>query len=304
MGQPRERVQLMASHKFTLASGREVGVSSIGDPLARRLVVFCHPVPGAGHFDPDPLLTSYWGIHIVMIDRPGSGASDPLPSGENPSFERCADDIAEYLAHAESVAASTSGVRFGTIGVVGWATGGAVALSLAARHPGLVDRLALVGMSTPSHDGTNLWSRRRRIRRTVDATPIERLGADESDPDLRSPGGRLDGARGRIERMVDDAYSLGDAGIEFDLAASRNRSWSDALRTITAETVLAYGERDPLATSRDGRWYRRLIPNARVVIVQDAGGLALLVAWRRILEHVAPDHGHLSREDRTGRHPG
>ncbi|WKK72245.1 hypothetical protein Q0F99_04400 [Rathayibacter oskolensis] len=51
----------MANHRFELRSGRGIGVSAAGDPIADRLVVFCHPTPGAGGFDPDPLVTGPGG---------------------------------------------------------------------------------------------------------------------------------------------------------------------------------------------------------------------------------------------------
>ena len=71
----------MADRTFTLRSGRVVGLSAFGDSDAERLVVFCHPAPGSSMFDPDPDASAERSAHIVALDRPGYGSSEPWPAG-------------------------------------------------------------------------------------------------------------------------------------------------------------------------------------------------------------------------------
>ncbi|MCU1478262.1 MAG: hypothetical protein JWQ64_2955 [Subtercola sp.] len=288
----------MANQQFSLPSGRALGLSAAGDPSSHRLVVVCHPAPGAGGFDPDPLVTAASGIQLLMIDRPGYGSSDPLPRDQDPTTEQHADDLAYFLRHSERVSRNANTADFGSIGVIGWGSGGASALSLAARYPDLVDRLALV--ATPKAGGRGLiepvrrmlglsriesFSPRSELDRVIAAhgpLSLESLGVDEMDPVLTQRG-----LRGRLDRMIDEASRQGATGLASDLITFRDRSWSLDLPAITAETLLIYADRDPNATVGDGHWYSRRVRGSRVVEVKNAGALAIVSQWGRILAHVA-----------------
>ncbi|KQQ05468.1 MULTISPECIES: alpha/beta fold hydrolase [unclassified Rathayibacter] len=288
----------MANHRFELRSGRGIGVSAAGDPIADRLVVFCHPTPGAGGFDPDPLITGPWGLHLLILDRPGYGASDPVDTA-HASVQDRADDLAEYLRRSERTARMVEGARFGSVGVVGWGSGGVFALSLAARHPDLVDRLAIVGTPAPPQAGvlvrpTEAWER-REILEGEDAAAIagglpdgvpglDALGVDADDPVLTSHGG----LRNRLTRMLGEGWRQGPGGAATDLSALRDGSWADELDRVTASALIVHGDADPVASAEDGRWYRGRLADARTASVDGTGRLALVREWRRILDHVAP----------------
>jgi pimeloyl-ACP methyl ester carboxylesterase len=285
----------VAHHLTSLPSGAEVGFSAAGDPLAERLVLLCLPTPGAGIFDPDPAVTSRWGVHLVSLDRPGYGATLPLAedaddAGDAPwRIQDRADDLAAFLVESKRTARQSSATVFGPAGVVGWGTGGMVALSLAARHPELVDRVATIQTAGPhglSFDPT------------VVGTPPFRpsaLGVADDDPLLERPG-----LRNRLERMLDEASLQGDAGVRLDRRALADASWSDELGSITAEVRLVYADDLTDVDRYDGYWYRHRIPGARVVRVSSGGHLAVSTEWDRILAHVAPDHGGLSEQTRNG----
>ncbi|QHC67774.1 alpha/beta fold hydrolase [Rathayibacter sp. VKM Ac-2759] len=288
----------MANHRFELRSGRGIGVSAAGDPIADRLVVFCHPTPGAGGFDPDPLVTGPWGLHLLILDRPGYGASDPVDAAHSSVQDR-ADDLAEYLRRSERTARMVEGARFGSVGVVGWGSGGVFALSLAARHPDLVDRLAIVGTPAPPQAGvlvrpTGAWERREILEGEdasaiaaalpADVPGLASLGVDSDDPVLTSHGG----LRNRLQRMLGEGWRQGPGGAATDLVALRDGSWADELDRVTASSLIVHGDADPVASAEDGRWYRSRLADARTATVDGTGRLALVREWRRILDHVAP----------------
>src|SRR6478609_5197075 len=120
----------MANLTFTLRSGRRLGVTTLGDPDAERIVVLCHAAPGSSVFDPDPDASSTRNVHIIAIDRPGYGSSDPWPSGSWPSIAQAADDIAEYLRAMSATEGQLGVHRPRQVGAAGWSAGGRVALAL------------------------------------------------------------------------------------------------------------------------------------------------------------------------------
>jgi pimeloyl-ACP methyl ester carboxylesterase len=283
----------VANTRVPSPSGRWLGFFGTGDPLADRLVVLCHPTPGCATFDPDPLITDRWGVHLVGLDRPGYGASDPLDDPSESSMVERAEELARFIEQAAKEAGRVSSADFSSVGVVGWGAGGAVAAALAERHPEHVDRLALVGTPAP-----------RDVRKTARRAMIapasrEALHVQAGDPDL---DGRL-GLGNRLDRMIEEAFRQGKAGIEADRHLMADAAWSRKLGTIRADTALFYGALDPGADESDGRWFQRHIRGARLNVAAGSGPLVIAAEWEAILAHVAPDHGSIPGEHRDSGQP-
>ncbi|WP_345762125.1 alpha/beta fold hydrolase [Diaminobutyricibacter sp. McL0608] len=303
----------MANLTFTVASGRRVGVTSLGDPDAERLIVFCHSAPGSSVFDPDPLVTNTRNVHVVALDRPGYGASDPLPAGHWPSITRYADDVAEYLRLVQRDEAAIGVDRPRTVGIAGWSAGGRVALAIAARHPELVDRVAIVATPAPNEQvpwippalqemsdelgkhspdaaieklGDQLDGQFGAIlgARTDQAIPLDAVGATEADATVLD----LPGARDRLERMVRDAFAQGTRGLAADILSYTARPWGFEVAAVNAKTLIVNGQADAIAGNAHATWYQRTIPDARVEMVPNRGHLVIVPAWDRVLAHLAP----------------
>ncbi|NUU07213.1 alpha/beta fold hydrolase [Leifsonia sp. C5G2] len=303
----------MADRTFTLRSGRVVGLTAFGDPDAERLVVFCHPAPGSSMFDPDPDASAERSAHIVALDRPGYGSSEPWPTGAWPSIARAADDIAEYV-RSVVVAESVIGVsRPRTIGAVGWSAGGRVALALAARHPQLVDRVAIVG--TPAPNEAVPWIEPQlqamsdrlaamepdaaraqlsgMLQPQADAVaaasepgdvPLDLLGVGAVDQQVLTRPGLHD----RLGRMLQDAFRQGSVGVADDILSYTARPWGFDLADVAAKTLVIAGQADAVAGHAHAAWYQRSLPDARMEMVPGVGHLAVAPMWGRILSHVAP----------------
>ncbi|WP_223692198.1 alpha/beta hydrolase [Leifsonia poae] len=309
----------MANLIFTLESGRKLGVTTSGNPAAERIVVFCHPAPGSSTFDPDPTVSAAREVHILAFDRPGYGSSDPLPVDEWPSVTGPADDIAEYLRAMMRDEAASGIVRRRTIGIVGWSAGGRTALAFAARHPDLVDRVAIV--ATPAPNEAVQWidpplqamsdqlatlppdaavaeltgmlaGQVDAVRAADDAgdVPLALLGeAPVDEAALARPG-----ARDRLGRMLREAYRQGAHGVAADILSYSARPWGFDPAGVAAKTLIVNGRADPLAGQAHAEWYRQALPDARVELVADVGHMVIFPSWGTVLTNLAPAPGEVA----------
>jgi pimeloyl-ACP methyl ester carboxylesterase len=81
---------------MTSVDGRRLGVHVLNEGTGRT-VVFCHPAPGAGTFDPDPDATRARDVTLLAVDRPGYGDSDPIGADSWASVDGAAADIIAVL---------------------------------------------------------------------------------------------------------------------------------------------------------------------------------------------------------------
>lgn len=304
----------MANFQFTLSSGRRLGVTALGSPVARHVVVFCHSAPGSGVFDPDPAVTAGRDVHVIAIDRPGYGSSDPLPTGTWPTVAAAADDISEYLHSAEGAAHALGISQLDSLGVVGWSAGGRVALALAAKHPDLFRRVALIATPAPNEGVPWIPPEQAAISARLStlgaAEAIERLGTmlatqlgtrmRPADPEAEIPLDQLGvcaadeaalarpGARDRLEKMMRDAFRQGAIGVASDILSYTARPWGFEMAAVQADTLLSYGAADPLISPAHARWYADHLADARVDLEPDVGHLVVVPAWDRVLAHLAP----------------
>jgi pimeloyl-ACP methyl ester carboxylesterase len=284
--------------RFVVESGRRVAVHRLTRGSDRRVVVLCHGAPGSGCFDPDPAETRARNVQLLGVDRPGYGRSQPV-AGEWPTVASAADELAAVLDSLDVERA----------GVAGWSLGGRVALALAARRPDLVDRVVALG--TPAPDAALPWIEREeldRLRReprhlrarlrarldsVVPADPyssgaLRALGASGADEAALA----VPGARRRVGEMLDAAFVQGSSGLAADIAI-HSQPWGFEPEAVQAQTLLLYGQRDPVVGPRDGLWWRAHVPRSRLEVVPHAGSLLVIPTWGRVLSHLVPDRAPL-----------
>lgn len=282
-----------------LASGRPVAVHRLSEGTSGRTVVLCHAAPGAGTFDPDPEQTHRRDVTLIAIDRPGYGRSTPIAPDNWATVASAADDIAEVLSHMADA----------PVGVAGWSAGGRVALALAARHPELVDRVAVI--ATPAPNEEEPWipeEQRVALDMLADVAPAEvraimlaqfaplvpeggdaseamgLLGASDADR------GVLDrpGVRERLANMLAAAFAQGATGLVDDVAGYTLQPWGFDCDGVRAKVLLQFGADDPIAASAHGRWWQSQLPSARLEITPNVGHLVVVPQWGRTLAHLAP----------------
>lgn len=309
----------MANFQFTLSSGRRLGITGMGNPRAKRVVVFCHSAPGSSHFDPDPVASASHDVHILAFDRPGYGSSDPLPPDQWPSVSGAADDISEYLHSSEETAQALNKHELDSVGAGGWSAGGRVALALAAKHPDLIDRVAVVATPAPNDqvqwidpelsamsDHLATLPPDAAIEQLVgmfekqmanalppadpeESVPLDFLGAGPSAGDANAAALAYPGARERLDGMLRDAFRQGPVGAASDILSYTARPWGFDLAAVRAKTLLLYGDADAVAGHAHAIWYRKHLADARVEMVPDIGHLLIIPTWARVLAHLAPE---------------
>jgi pimeloyl-ACP methyl ester carboxylesterase len=283
-----------------LPGGRHVAVHQLATGRdAARTIVFCHAAPGAGNFDPGPGETTARNVNLIAVDRPGYGGSEPLETGDWLSVDRGADDVAEVLR------------EHGTdrVSVAGWSAGGRVALALAARHPGLVERVAVI--ATPAPDEAVPWIpaeqrdalealRGKSADEVHAALAAQMAGLVPTDPaapkalDLigNSPADEPVLAQGdvkdRLGTMFGEAFAQGATGMVADIAGYCLRPWGFEPGDVRQKALLIYGARDPITGSKHGRWWQQHLPDARLEMVPDAGHLVVVPMWNRVLSFLSP----------------
>jgi pimeloyl-ACP methyl ester carboxylesterase len=218
-------------------------------------VVLLHPwTESRGCFDRLlPLLPGT--IRAYAVDQRGHGDADKPGTGY--ALADYADDVVAFLDAMDLPSAV----------LVGSSSGGYVAQRVAVDHPDRVAGLVLVGAPRSLHG------------RPAFADEVDRL-TDPVDPEWV----RASLAWFPLHHPVPDWY-LADRVA--DGARTPARVWQQALAglteappptetgTITAPTVIIWGERDDLLPRTDADLLAAAIPNAHLVIYEDTGHLVL-----------------------------
>jgi pimeloyl-ACP methyl ester carboxylesterase len=282
----------MTEHRIERPDGRTVAVHDAGDP-AGPVVVLCHPAPGSRLLDPDPAATAAAGVRLVGVDRPGYGASTPIPGGTVPTIPAFADDVAAVL----------DALGAGSAALVGWSAGGRVALAVAARRPDLARAVALVGTPAPHDDvpwipapylaqidglrpdpGHAAEVLARALAPTADPHAVGALAAGQADEEaLCADPSR----RARLEGMLAGAYVQRAAGVAADIVSYTVADWGFDPGAVAAPTTAVYGDADEIVTPAHGEWYARQVPGAELRTVPGQGHLVAMTRWGEVLAAVA-----------------
>ncbi|GEO40374.1 alpha/beta hydrolase [Skermanella aerolata] len=277
----------LRSSTITLPDGRRLGIAEYGDPAALP-VLYCHGFPSC-RLEPSMLPVS--GIRLIAVDRPGYGLSDPLSGRTLLDWPQDIASVADALGLGRFAVAGVSGgapyaaacaarLKDRIIGLAlicgiappgegkegangaGWEAGGAAArLMTLDRLPGTVPVIAalarrlVVGVDSP------------RLLRT-----LLRFGhLPEPDRAVLSAGFGipvLDNFREALRQGIGGAVA--DARIYA-------RPWGFDPAGIVAPTVIWHGNLDNQVPVAAAEVYARLIPHARLCLLEGEGHFSLVV---------------------------
>jgi pimeloyl-ACP methyl ester carboxylesterase len=289
----------MASDLLELPDGRQAEVWH-GGLATGPLVMYLHGTP-------DCRLTARTGdaaavragVHLVAVNRPGYGRSDPAESG----LASVADDT---VAVADSLAVH----RFAVLGASG---GGPYALACGARHP---DRVAAVGAVAcpgvvPELDPPRLHEDPEDER---DALVRELLEAGDVEEAVVELSATIRGYRDHVldedDATVVDRWAQGmhpddvevvrslpvaelAAGVRESLASPVGYirdvlaflgDWEVRPEGVRSPSWLWYGAEDRNAAPRHGEWLAERVPGSTLVVRERTAHLgALLLHWDEML---------------------
>jgi class 3 adenylate cyclase len=189
---------------------------------------------------------------VIIMDRRGNGLSDPLE--DTLPLEDEVDDVIAVLDAADSECAV----------LLGYLTGGPLAIKVAAERPARVRALVLYAAIAQSLAASDEgWTRDARIRTEAFERMIECWGTGALLDDIapsRADDASLRGWLGRLERLSSSpgevrrvARSLADFDVRDDL---------DGLRV---PTLILHRVGDRLVDVRHSRFLAERIPGARYV---------------------------------------
>jgi pimeloyl-ACP methyl ester carboxylesterase len=284
-------------HRLQLDDGRTLAVAEWGDPNGRP-VILVHGQPGSRLLAPDPATTEAMGVRLITFDRPGYGESDPLPGR---SLADSGDEVADVASR----------LGLGEVHLVGWSSGGPVALAAIARHPDVVRGVALVASNAAPDDlPTSEWAGSPESLEIAEAAlrgdpsardrAIEKLAwfaeaptgfvdeqlADDAAAGATGPDARL---RARPEVFAAlrahfaEAGRAGAAGFADDWLAWL-RPWGFEWEAIDRPVDIWWGDEDQLTSRIHVEALSKRLPTATVRIVPQAGHSLPFTAWREILE--------------------
>lgn len=249
----------------------DIGEAGEGSP-----VVFIHGLGGSWQNWLENVPAAAERGRVVALDLPGFGWSDP-PAGEI-SISEFADTVEALCDHLE----------LGPVALVGNSMGGFTAAETAIRHPARVERLVLVdaaGIST-----SELMRRPARAMAkmlTLGTTArARRTGPGDGRVLLPARPAALHAAVATIARhptrlkrdlLAEQMVGRGsERAFLSSLDALMDYDLRERLPEIACPTLVVQGADDMLVPASDADEFNRLIPDSRVVLLEDTGHVPML----------------------------
>ncbi|WP_294541008.1 alpha/beta hydrolase [uncultured Rhodoblastus sp.] len=237
----------------------------------QKLVVLLH---GAGADHSVWALQSRWlayhGVNVLAVDLPGHGRSD------GPALTEI-----EALADWTSRLITATGAE--NAALVGHSMGALIALETAARFPGLIDRIALVGAAAemPVHADL-LAAAQANSPDAIAMVSLWGLGGPASLGGASAPGLWMLAGTQRLLELTAPGVLYADLA-----ACDAYRAGTEAAARIACTATLILGERDLMTPLKSGKALAVLIPGARTVVSPGAGHMLMVERPDAVLDALA-----------------
>ena len=233
--------------------GKEVFAYTANHELdpAKRTVVFVHGA-GLDHswFGLQSRYFGYHGWNVLAVDLPGHGRSEGPPLTAVPAM---ADWLVKLLGAAKIERVSLVGHSMGTL----------VALDCAARHPALVERVALIAAAQPMKVSDAFLDAAKR--NSYDAFDMSTIWGHAPQVPLGgnpNPGMWMYGdTQARLERLAPGVLYA-------DLKASNDYVFPGGVKR---PVLFILGKRDVMTPPRAAKTLQEQIPGAQTVLIDFSG---------------------------------
>ena len=225
----------------------------VGETGSGRPIVLVHDLFGS-HEDFTAILQPLAEkMHVILIDLPGFGESEK-PRKYAYGFEGFAETVLDALA-----ALSLSRVT-----LLGHGFGGGIALTLASRHPSVVERLVLVDPAVYELRPTLLF----RLARTpgLGRLLLKQLVGARSFGRLM-PHSEARAAHVRVEYDRFNSPDGREAAVLALDACSDLRPVRAVVPRIATPTLVIWGDSDPLVSPHEGRRLARELARGTLVVL-------------------------------------
>lgn len=205
---------------------------------------------------------------VYALDMPGFGLTDKIPFN---SFPQGAQFINDFMKTQNIDRAS----------LIGHSMGGGLSLQYIYRYPDKVERLILVnafGLGRKMHIIFKLLSipvigelisrpSRNGSKRTLNTAVYNRSVVTDEMVDLSYRLAKIPGTQKAFLSMIRKEMNVFGVPPEFI------RSFTDNLHTITAPTLIIWGEQDPILPLEQAYVALKQIPDARLEVFERCGHL-------------------------------
>jgi pimeloyl-ACP methyl ester carboxylesterase len=164
---------------------------------------------------------------------------------------------------------ATAGISLARL--IGHSLGSLVALETAARHPGKVSGLALIGTSAAMAVGPDLLkAAEANDHAAVDMVSIWGLGYQAELGGSLAPGLWMHGGAQRVLEATRPGVLFADLS-----ACNAYQNALSAAAQIKVPTTLVLGERDMMTPAKAGKALAAAIQNARTIVMAGAGHMMM-----------------------------
>jgi pimeloyl-ACP methyl ester carboxylesterase len=249
------------------ANGLEIAYNRVGDgpPL-----IFVHGAAEDGRVWQPQLAALSDEFTVVAWDEPGAGRSSDVPA----DFA-----LADY---ADCLSALIDALALGPAHVAGLSWGGTVVQELYRRRPELAATLILVDTYAGwkgSLPEAEVNTRVEGVRQLLAARAVE---FDPTLPGLFSG----DPPAEFVPLLEEMAADVRPQSLRVQLFLMAETDQRDLLPTIAVPTLLIWGELDTRSPLSVARRFEQAIPNAKLVLIPDAGHVSNLEQPERFNEAV------------------
>lgn len=257
------KINVKSAEIFVATGGKDFDAS-------KPTVVFIH---GAGFDHSTWALYTRWHSHngwsVLAPDLPGHGISGGTPLA---SVGEMADWVIALLDAAEVKQAR----------LVGHSLGSLIAIEAAARYPGRIASLGLIGTAAAMPVSEALLSAAKE--NSPDAIAMMTIWGFGSRAAL---GGSLSPGNWMIGKGVRVLEATKPGVLYTDLAASNIYDAKEAAAKVKAPTTIVLAERDLMTPAKNGKALAALIPNAKTVVLPGAGHMLLAERPDEVLKAIA-----------------